>query len=109
MTSRKDLCTQFVKYNLYPCINIFKGSCSTPWGVSEQHHLNCLSALHKEGCLSQAELGDTDMDDWVLQTVQGYLIDFTHNPYQSRQPQPIVLPLDKHVLVAQEVQDLLQK
>ena len=93
----------------YSSINIFKGSCLTPWGVSEQHNLNCLSALHKEGCLLQAELGNDDKDDWDLQTVQGYLIDFTHNPYQSRQPQSIVLPLDKHVLVAQEVQDLQQK
>ena len=48
-------------------------------------------------------------DNWVLQTVQGYLIDFTHNPNQSHQPQPIVLPQDKHVLVTQEVQELLQK
>ena len=48
-------------------------------------------------------------DNWVLQTVQGYLIDFTHNPTQSHPPQPIVLPQDKHVLVTQEVKELLQK
>jgi len=48
-------------------------------------------------------------DNWVLQTVQGYLIDFTHNPHQKHQSSPIVLPQDKHGLVTQEVQDLLQK
>ena len=38
-------------------------------------------------------------DNWVLQAVQGYMIDFTHTPHQSYQPPPIVTSLDNHALV----------
>ena len=48
-------------------------------------------------------------DNWVLQTVQGYLIDFVLTPHQSHQPPPIALSQDKHALVTQEVQELLIK
>ena len=48
-------------------------------------------------------------DNWVLQTVQGYLIDFTQSPHQSYQPPPKVLPQDKYALVTREVQELLLK
>lgn len=48
-------------------------------------------------------------DNWVLQTTQGYLIDFTHTPQQSYQPPPIALSQDKHARVTQEVQELLSK
>jgi len=33
--------------------------------------------------------GILTQDIWVLQTVQGYLIDFTHSPHQSHQPPPM--------------------
>lgn len=57
--SRKgNSCTQFLKcakskYNT-------SGSCSIPWGVSEQHELYSLPISHKESILSQTELGNRD-------------------------------------------------
>ena len=48
-------------------------------------------------------------DKWVLQTVQGYMIDFTQTPCQSYQPPQIVTSLDNHALVTQEVLELVRK
>ena len=48
-------------------------------------------------------------DKWVLQTVQGYMIDFTQTPHQSHQPPQIMTSQDNLALVTQEVQELTQK
>ena len=57
----------------------------------------------------QQNWGVLTQDNWVLQTVQGYLIDLTHTPHQSHIPPPIDLSQEKHALVTQEVQKLLSK
>ena len=48
-------------------------------------------------------------DKWVLQTVQGYMIDFTQTPHQSHQPPQIMTSQVNHALMTQEVQELIQK
>ena len=47
--------------------------------------------------------------NWVLQVIQGYRIDLTHTPYQVLQPPLIQLSKESHVMVSQEVQELLIK
>ena len=48
-------------------------------------------------------------DRWVLQAIEGYQIDFTSLPFQSRYPQGIVHTQVKSNLIENEVQDLLTK
>ena len=48
-------------------------------------------------------------DNWVLQAVQGYMIDLIETPRQTHWPPPIVTSLDNHALVTQEVQELIRK
>lgn len=48
-------------------------------------------------------------DNWVLQTVQGYMIDFTQIPHQAHCPPPIMTSQNNHALVTQEVQELIRK
>ena len=48
-------------------------------------------------------------DPCVLQAIEGYQIDFTSLPYQSRYPQGIIHTQAKSNLIENEVQDLLTK
>ena len=97
------------KYNyLYTSVNT-PGSHSTPQGVDGQVDSNRMSVSHKEITVPSAELGVLTQDNWVLQTIQGYLIDLTHTPHQLHIPPPIDLSQEKHALVTQEVQELLSK
>ena len=93
---------------MYTSVNT-SGSHSTPQGVDGQVDLNRMSVSHKENTVPSAQLGVLTQDNWVLQTVQGYLIDLTHTPHQSHIPPPIDLSQAKHALVTQEVQELLFK
>ena len=97
--------------NLVTCIPVL-----TPQGPI-QHLKVLMGRLNQIDCQSltrrvlyhQQNWEVLTQDNWVLQTVQGYLIDFTHSPHQSCQPPPIILSQDKHALVTQEVQELLAK
>ena len=97
------------KYNyLYTSVNT-SGSHSTPQGVDGQlNQIECQS-LTRRVLYHQQNWGVLTQDNWVLQTVQGYLIDLTHTPHQSHIPPPIDLSQEKHALVTQEVQELLSK
>lgn len=48
-------------------------------------------------------------DAWVLQTIQGFQIEFFGYPYQPIPPRPITFSAEDAVLVDQEVQSLLAK
>ena len=48
-------------------------------------------------------------DLWVLQAVQGYLIDFTQTPIQLHHPPPTVLPTTDHNMMSEAVIELLNK
>ena len=48
-------------------------------------------------------------DPWRLQAIEGYQLDFTSLPYQSRYPQGIIHTQAESNLIENEVQDLLTK
>ena len=105
-------CKQLFKYTkcnyLYTSVDT-SGSHSTPPGADGKvNQVECQS-LTRRVLYHQQNWKVLTQDNWVLQAVQGYLIDFVHIPHQSHQPPPIALSQDKHALVTQEVQELLIK
>ena len=48
-------------------------------------------------------------DKWILETVQGYKIEFSEIPFQDHIPIEIPFPTDQALLVSQEVTNLLNK
>ena len=48
-------------------------------------------------------------DEWVLDTVHGYKIEFSCVPFQNNIPSELKFPDDQALLVTQEVSKLLEK